>query len=177
MQGKQFPHLPEMFSFSFNIACLHDVGSNGRENNVIHDLPPRRQLQHKGCLRKQDNLFMWPQLCDPWPVLILGSGYVWHICLQVELNVARRKHSLCGYFSYIVADSLKTYSQCVKSYFSSSGSRVHISCFARETQIFLKSHLSWGFGMLLGICHSKKTSWRNVEMWSHLAAGPLSHRL
>lgn len=182
IQGKQLQlywnHLPEMFSFPFNSACLHGVGSDGREkNNVIHALPPRRQLLHKRCLRKWANLFVWPQLHDPWPVLIFRDGYVWHFCPQVELNVEKKKHYPFWYLSDIVTDTLKTFGICFKSSLSSLGSQVHVSCFAKVTRIFLKSHFSWGFGMLLGICHSKKTNWRNVEMWSHLAAGPLSQRL
>lgn len=171
-----------MFSFPFNIAYLYGVGSNGREkNNVIHDLSPRRQLQHKWCLRKQDNLFVWSQLCDPWPVLIFSSGYMygtfvprWKWMLKKQ---NKTKHYSSGYFSSFIADSLKTIGVGCKFSFFPLGLRIHISCFLKVIRIFLKSHLSWGFGMLLGICHSKKTSWRNVEMWSHLAAGPLSHRL
>lgn len=134
----------------------------------------------KWCPRKQDNLFVWPQLCDPWPVLIFRSGYMcgtfvprWNWMLKKKKN----HHYSFGYFSSILADSLQTVGVGLKSSLSSLGSRVQISCFLKVTRIFLKYHLSWGFGMLLSICHSRKTSWRNVEMWSHLAAGPLSHRL
>lgn len=180
VQGKQFQlywnHLPEMFSFPFNIACLHGVGSNGREkNNVIHDRPPRRQLQHKGCLRKQDNLFVWPQLCDLWPVLIFRGAYVWHLCPQVE-QCEKQNSTHLAILKNIIANSLKLFEICFKSSPSLLRSRVHIY-FVKVPKTFLKSHLSWEFGMLFGICHSKKTSWRNVEMRSHLAAGPLSHRL
>lgn len=106
LQAKQFQlywnHSPEMLSFPFNTACLCGVGSDGRKKNkVIHDLLPRRQLQHKRCLRKQNNLFVWPQLCELWPVLIFRGGYVWHFCPQVELNVEKKKKKtpcICIFF-------------------------------------------------------------------------------
>ena len=182
LQAKQFQlywnHSPEMLSFPFNTACLCGVGSDGRKKNkVIHDLLPRRQLQHKRCLRKQNNLFVWPQLCELWPVLIFRGGYVWHFCPQVELNVGKKKKNTMHLYIFLISLQITWKPLVYVSNFSLLNSRVHISCFAKVTRIFMKFHLSWGFGMLSGICHSKKTSWRNVETWSHLAAGPLSHRL
>lgn len=166
-----------MLSFPFNTACLCGVGSDGRKKNkVIHDLLPRRQLQHKRCLRKQNNLFVWPQLCELWPVLIFRGGYVWHFCPQVELNVEKKeKHHAVVYFSYIIADNLKTLGICFKFFFIELKSLYLLFCKSNKDFHEIPSLLR--IGMLSGICHSKKTSWRNVETWSHLAAGPLSHRL
>lgn len=165
-----------MFSFPFNIACLHGVGSNRRErNNVIHGLPAKRQLRRKGCLRKQDNLFVWPQLCDPWPVLIFRGGYVWHLCPQVEQNVKKKKKSLSLWiFFHIIEDSLKFFEMCVKS---SLSSRARILLLCRRNKDFPEISSLLRIWMLLGLHCSEKTSWRNVELRSHLAAGPLSHRL
>jgi len=124
LQAKQFQlywnHSPEMLSLPFNTACLCGVGSDGRKKNkVIHNLLPRRQLQHKRCLRKQNNLFVWPQLCELWPVLIFRGGYVWHFCPQVELNVEKKKNNTMHLYIFfnIIADNLKTLGICFKLFF------------------------------------------------------------
>lgn len=41
---------------------------------------------------------------------------MWHFCPQVELNV-EKKNSVFVYFSYIIADNLKTLGICFKFFF------------------------------------------------------------
>ena len=162
-----------MLSFPFNTACLCGVGSDGRKKNkVIHDLLPRRQLQHKRCLRKQNNLFVWPQLCELWPVLIFRGGYVWHFCPQVELNVEKKKKNTMQLYIFLISLQITWKPLVYVSNFSLLNSRVYISCFAKVTRIFMKFHLSWG----LGCSRVSATVRKQAEgMWKHEAIWLLVH--
>lgn len=100
---------------------------------------------------------------------------MWHLCPQVEQNVKKRKKSLslCIFFN-IIEDSLKFFEMCVKS---SLSSRVNILLLCKRNKDFPEISSLLRIWMLLGIRHGEKTSRRNVELRSHLAVGPLSHRL
>lgn len=124
------------------------------------------------CLRKQNNLFVWPQLCELWPVLI----FRW-ICVALLSpgGTGMLKKNTMHLYIFLISLQITWKPLAYVSNFSLLNSRVYISCFAKVTRIFMKFHLLriWD---ARHFAYRWKQAGRNVETWSHLAAGPLSHR-